>query len=227
MKLPELTETLWFPPPTSANEQGIVAFGGDLSPARLKLAYSLGIFPWYEDDLPILWHCPDSRFVLEPCNIHIPKRLAKTIRTHPYEIRWDTAFEEVINQCQQTKRHGQEGTWITSAMKTAYIELYHDGFAHSIEAWQQDTLVGGLYGISMGKLFFGESMFSKVSDASKIAFVALAQRLNQWDFALIDCQVHTNHLERFGAHLMPRHVFLGILQDALTYPTHKGSWTIK
>jgi leucyl/phenylalanyl-tRNA---protein transferase len=218
-----LDERLLFPPPELADD-GLLAVGGDLRPERLILAYSQGIFPWYSEGQPILWHSPDPRMVLFADALHVPKSLAKVLRKGAFEIRLDTAFADVIAACATTPRPNQPGTWITRAMKKAYVELHRQGYAHSAEAWQGGRLVGGLYGVSIGGAFFGESMFAKVSDASKAAFVALVERLREWDIDLIDSQVHTDHVARFGAELIPRRAYLAALKKAIARPTRLGPW---
>lgn len=218
-----LDERLIFPPPELA-EDGLLAIGGDLDCDRLILAYSQGIFPWYSEGQPILWHSPDPRMVLLAENLHVPKSLAKTIRKGRFQVTLDTAFAAVIEACATTKRPGQRGTWITRAMKKAYLELHRHGYAHSAEAWSDGRLAGGLYGVSLGGAFFGESMFARAKDASKIAFVALVEQLRDWDVRLIDSQVHTDHLARFGAELWPRKAYLAALKKALLRPTRLGPW---
>ena len=193
-----------FPPITEALEDpaGLLAVGGDLSIERLLNAYSSGIFPWYSDGEPILWWAPMPRMVLAPSQVHVSRSMAKLIRQETYQITFDQAFERVIQQCADTPRPGQtdEGaTWILPEMQSAYIQLYQAGYAHSIEIWDQSTLVGGLYGVAIGKIFFGESMFSQRSNVSKLAFIALAKLLQQWQFELIDCQLPTEHLASLGA----------------------------
>jgi leucyl/phenylalanyl-tRNA--protein transferase len=222
-----LDERLLFPNPELADDSGLLAVGGDLSAERLLLAYAHGIFPWYQQGLPILWHSPDPRMVLRVGDLHIGRSLAKTIRRQPYDIRFDTAFAEVVEACADTPRPDQDGTWITEEMKAAYRELHRLGFAHSAEAWLGDRLVGGLYGVSLGAGFFGESMFAFEPDASKIAFVMLIQQLERWGITLIDCQVHTDHLARFGADLVPREKFLEMLEEALGHRTRRGQWSIE
>ncbi len=219
-----LDERLIFPPPELADENGVLAVGGDLSPERLLLAYGMGIFPWYSEGLPIIWHSPDPRMVLIPEELHIPRSLRKAMRKQPYEIRMDTAFADVVESCAEIPRERQDGTWITEAMKFAYANLHDLGFAHSAEAWRGDELVGGLYGVSLGGAFFGESMFARADNASKIVFVALVDRLRAWNFDFIDCQVHTEHLARFGAVEWPRPRFLEALERTLTRPTRRGHW---
>ncbi len=219
-----LDESLVFPPPQLANDEGLLAVGGDLRPERLLLAYSTGIFPWYHEGLPILWHSPDPRMVLRAGELVVSRSLRKSMRRQPYEIRLDTAFREVITQCALRERPGQSGTWITDEMLEAYCELHRLGFAHSAEAWQDGELVGGLYGVSLGAAYFGESMFALAPDASKIAFVTLVEQLLRWDIALIDCQVYTEHLARFGATEWPREDYLEALAVAMERPTRRGIW---
>lgn len=215
---------LAFPPAEEADPDGLLAVGGDLSAERLLLAYSQGIFPWYEDGLPILWHSPDPRMVLLPAELHVPRSLRKVIRRRPFTLRLDTAFEAVVDECAIAERAGQRGTWITRDMREAYVALHTLGFAHSAEAWCGDELVGGLYGVSLGSSFFGESMFARRPDASKTAFVALVLQLERWGFELIDCQVHTEHLARFGAKEWRRSRFLATLRETLEKPTRRGAW---
>ncbi|GAB4559613.1 MAG: leucyl/phenylalanyl-tRNA--protein transferase [Haliangiales bacterium] len=224
MPIFRLDERLLFPPPELADSNGILAVGGDLSADRLLLGYSMGIFPWYSDGMPILWHSPDPRMVLTPDGLYVSRSLRKVMRKRRYEIRLDTAFETVIDACAEVPRPDQDGTWITSDMRESYIELHRLGYAHSAEAWDGDTLVGGLYGVSIGGAFFGESMFTRAPDASKIAFVTLVRQLAAWDIRLIDCQVHTDHLARFGAEEISRAVFLRALQRVLQRSTRRGRW---
>lgn len=216
-----------FPPPELAEQSGLLAVGGDLRPERLLLAYSLGIFPWYSEGTPILWHSPDPRMVLCASELHISRSLRKAIRREPYEIRLDSAFDQVISGCARSERPGQDGTWITTEMTEAYLELHRRGYAHSAEAWQGGELVGGLYGVSLGRAFFGESMFARRPDASKIAFVHLIRWLQSWGVELVDCQVHTEHLARLGATEWPRARFLAALRDALEQPTRLGPWSLE
>jgi leucyl/phenylalanyl-tRNA--protein transferase len=203
-----LSKRLSFPPPHLAIKEGLLAVGGDLSPERLLLAYRNGIFPWYSPGEPILWWSPDPRLVLYPDELRISRSLHKVIKRKTFQITFDKSFDSVIQACADAKRSYGEGTWITDEMKTAYCELHRQGYAHSAEAWQGDTLVGGLYGLAIGRAFFGESMFSRVSNASKVAFVTLVENLKRLKFSLIDCQVRTDHLIRFGAREVPRKVFL-------------------
>jgi leucyl/phenylalanyl-tRNA--protein transferase len=220
----KLDERLQFPPPDLADD-GLLAVGGDLRPERLVLAYSHGIFPWYEEGLPILWHSPDPRMVLEAERLHVPKSLRKVARRGRYRITYDTAFRAVVEACAKTPRPDQDGTWITREMVRAYGQLHELGLAHSIEAWQGRDLVGGLYGVSLGGAFFGESMFAHAPDASKVAFVNVVEHLRAKGITLIDCQVYTDHLARFGAEEWPRARYLSALSRALRRPTWRGRWT--
>jgi leucyl/phenylalanyl-tRNA--protein transferase len=218
-----LGEEILFPPVDHA-ENGLVAVGGDLSPERLVAAYSQGIFPWYSEGEPILWHSPDPRFVLTTAWFRVPRRLARARRTSGLRLSLDEAFQDVIDACARVPRPGQRGTWITEEMKAAYAELHRLGFAHSAEAWSGGELVGGLYGVSLGGAFFGESMFARASDASKLAFVALVEQLARWKIDLIDSQVETSHLARFGARPIPRARYLELLGRELSKPTRRGRW---
>ena len=204
-----------FPPPERADRSGLLAIGGDLAPARLLAGYRRGIFPWYAEGQPILWHSPDPRFVLLPGHLHVPRSLEKVLRRRTYEIRADTAFAEELRACAEAPRPGQDGTWITPEMHGAYVALHRLGHAHSVEAWQDGELVGGLYGVALGRVFFGESMFTRAPDASKAAFVTLARALFDAGCLLIDCQVETDHLGRFGAANIPRRRFLQLLGPAV------------
>ncbi|MBK7860939.1 MAG: leucyl/phenylalanyl-tRNA--protein transferase [Archangiaceae bacterium] len=215
-----------WPPIEKTHTDGILAFGGDLSPRRLTAAYARGIFPWYSEGLPILWHCPDPRFVLDPAKLHVPKSLEKELKRATYEVRLDTAFEQVIDHCAKTPREGQRGTWITREMRAAYVQLHRLGLAHSAEAWADGKLLGGLYGVSLGDVFFGESMFALAPDASKVAFVTLVRELIRWGLALIDCQQETAHLARFGAESWPRQRFVARVAELVTRPTRSGPWKL-
>ncbi len=186
---------------------GLLAVGGDLSPARLLAAYRQGIFPWFTEGQPILWWSPDPRMVLYPPQLHVSRSLRKRIRKQDYRITLDTAFGQVIHACGETRRHA-EGTWITEGMLAAYLQLHELGYAHSAECWIDGDLVGGLYGIAIGRAFYGESMFATTTDASKLAFAHLVRQLQQWQFPLVDCQVYTEHLESLGAEMVPRQAFL-------------------
>ncbi len=227
MSVFQLDERVVFPPPHLADPDGLLAVGGDLSAERLLLAYASGIFPWYSDGLPILWHSPDPRCVLELSALHVPRSLRKAMRRAPYEVRIDTAFREVMAACAQTPRRHEAGTWITDEMLEAYVELHRLGFAHSAEAWREGELVGGLYGVSIGDMFFGESMFAIAPDASKIAFVTLCDALVRFGVDLVDSQVMTDHLERFGAELWPRKRYLAALRARVGKPTRRGVWRLE
>ena len=206
-----LGKEISFPPVEAADENGIVAIGGDLSTERLLLAYRSGIFPWYNEDEPIIWWCPDPRFVLFPDDLKISKSMQAVLRNGKFRFTINRAFAQVIQNCKTIERNGQDGTWITAAVQKAYTELHTLGFAHSAEAWMNGELVGGLYGIRMGSIFFGESMFSKQSNASKFAFINYVQQLQKEGVALIDCQVYTEHLESLGAGMIGREEFIGLL----------------
>jgi leucyl/phenylalanyl-tRNA--protein transferase len=213
-----------FPDPELADESGLLAVGGDLNPQRLLLGYSMGIFPWYSEGQPILWHSPDPRFVLFPDELSVPRSLRQTLRKNRFSVTMDTAFREVITQCATVPRSEQFGTWITGAMEEAYCQLHQQGVAHSVEAWDGEQLVGGLYGISLGGMFFGESMFALASDASKVAFVSLVDQLGRWGFDLVDSQVHTDHVARFGGKEIPRSRYLELLNSSLASTTRTGPW---
>jgi len=227
MPIYRLTKDLIFPPPGNAEPDGLLAVGGDLSSDRLLLAYQSGIFPWYGEGLPILWWSPDPRLVLAPGDFHVSRRLARTIKQGRFKITFDVAFSAVILACATVPRRGQDGTWITPAMRRAYIRLHRLGYAHSVESWLDGNLVGGIYGVSLGKCFFGESMFSYESNASKAAMAALVERLKQWDFRMLDAQVTTRHLLSLGAREISRKVFLKQLDAALELPTIRGSWSVE
>ena len=216
-----------WPPSEQTHSDGILAFGGDLSPRRLEAAYSRGIFPWYSEGLPILWHCPYPRFVLDPQKLHVPKSLEKALKRGLYEVRFDTAFEQVIDGCAKSKRPGQRGTWITRDMRAAYVKLHALGLAHSAEAWADSELKGGLYGVSLGDVFFGESMFARAPDASKVAFVTLTRAMISWGIQLIDCQQETEHLARFGAESWPRTKFVARVGELVKRPTRPGPWQLE
>lgn len=214
---------LAFPDPALADPSGLLAFGGDLEPDRLLLAYRSGIFPWYSEP-PILWWSPDPRYVLFADDLDVPRSLAKRIRQQRYRITLDQAFTQVVARCANTPRPGQGGTWITSAMRQAYVRLHELGFAHSVEAWADGELVGGLYGVAVGRLYAGESMFASAPDASKIAFVHLVRQLAVWGFPVVDCQVHTEHLERFGARAISRVEYLDRCRGLVDLPARQGPW---
>lgn len=215
MSLQVLTDKLWFPPVEQSAADGLLAIGGDLSTERLLLAYRSGIFPWYNDDEPPLWWSPDPRFVLFPEELYVSKSMQQLFKRRSFKITMNKAFTEVIRNCGRQKRKGQNGTWITPEIEDAYTELHQLGYAVSVEAWKDNELVGGLYGIRMGKLFFGESMFAKVSNASKYAFIAFVQHLQKEGVVLIDCQVYTEHLESLGARMIDRTNFIELLKEHL------------
>lgn len=206
-----LTEKLQFPPAESADEEGLLAIGGDLSEERLVMAYSNGIFPWYEGDVPLWWN-PDPRFVIFPDELKVSKSMKQVLKQPTFTITKNKAFEQVINNCRKTPRTGQDGTWINNDVIEAYKKLHLSGIAHSFEAWQQNELVGGLYGLRMGDVFFGESMFSHVSNASKAAFITGVQQMQAEGVQLIDCQIYTPHLETLGARMIEREIFMGLLK---------------
>jgi len=216
---------LWFPEVEEADESGLLAIGGDLSVERLKLAYSKGIFPWFNEE-PILWWSPDPRMVLFPGKMVISHSLRQVIKRNEFEIRYDTQFGNVIKSCAETPRDHEDGTWITGNMVKAYIKLHKAGYAHSVEAYQGEKLVGGLYGISIGKAFFGESMFHLVPNASKTALYHLSEKLKEWNFNIIDTQVYTNHLESLGGEMIPRKTYLCLLEEALQKPGREGNWNL-
>lgn len=214
-----------FPGTIFANVYGIVAIGGEISVDRLLEAYGKGIFPWYSEDSSILWWSPDPRFVLFTNNLHVSKSMKKVLKSGVFSVTYDTCFEEVIRYCKTHNRKGQDGTWITDEMEMGYIDLHREGFAHSVEVWRDDKLVGGLYGVSLGRVFFGESMFALESNASKFGFITLVNRLKEKGFELIDCQDYTEHLASLGAQSIPRRNFEKILQKELSHSSQQGSWT--
>lgn len=224
--IPWLTPDTPFPPIERAltEPNGLLAAGGDLSPARLIDAYRRGIFPWYSAGEPILWWSPDPRMVLLPGALRISRSLAKTLRNADYRVTLDTAFGEVIAACAETPRPGQHGTWITPEMQTAYTRLHALGYAHSVEVWRQGRLVGGLYGVALGRLFCGESMFSRVRDASKIALAHLCRHLERRGFGIIDCQMETAHLASLGARPMPRRDYLACIATLVWEDAARGRW---
>ena len=225
MPVYQLSEDLVFPSPHLASKEGLLAVGGDLTRNRLLLAYSLGIFPWYSEGEPILWWSPDPRLVLYPHELKVSRSLDKVINKDRFKVTVDCAFERVIKDCARVRLENREGTWIVDEMVKAYCSLHESGFAHSIEAWAGDRLAGGLYGVSLGKCFFGESMFTRVSNASKVAFVVLVNHLKSQGFAMIDCQITTGHLTRFGAREISRARYLDELDEALKATTLKGKWS--
>lgn len=209
-----LSEKISFPPVSGA-EEGIVAIGGDLSTERLLLAYKNGIFPWYSEDEPIVWHSPEKRFVLFLDDLHVSKSMRRVLNSHQFRVTYDTNFDFVIRACANVERKHEIGTWITSDMITAYSTLHQLGYAHSVEVWKNDKIVGGLYGVSLGKCFFAESMFHFETNASKVAVIALVEMLKKRNFHFIDAQVYTNHVATLGAKEIPRNDFLSLLQKAL------------
>lgn len=214
-----------FPDPREAEPSGLLAIGGDLHPSRLLLGYSMGIFPWYSEGQLILWHSPDPRFVLDLDELKVGRTLRQRARHRPYELTLDRDFPGVIDGCAQAPRPGQDGTWITDDMRDGYEALARLGFAHSAEAWQDGELVGGVYGVALGSVFFGESMFARAPDASKLAFVALVHQLRRWGFQLLDSQVHTEHVARFGARDVSRSRYLARLTELAHRPGRIGRWS--
>ncbi|MCL1817479.1 MAG: leucyl/phenylalanyl-tRNA--protein transferase [Spirochaetaceae bacterium] len=226
-ELPYLEEGEWFqfPDPQSATNEGIVGWGGNLSPGMLLSAYSQGIFPWFSEDDPLLWWSPDPRFVVFPDEVHAPERMKRVLRQGRFSFRLDGSFREVITACAQAPRPGQRGTWITADMTEAYCRMHELGYAHCVEALTEDgKLAGGLYGISLGRIFFGESMFSRVSNASKAAFLFLTEFLKCSGFQLIDSQVRTSHIASLGGRDISRKEYLKHLRRLLNYDTVKGNW---
>jgi leucyl/phenylalanyl-tRNA--protein transferase len=224
MPLFRLSDRIEFPPAWLARSDGLLCIGGDLEPQRLVLAYKNGIFPWFSSNEPILWWSPDPRLVLYPKDIRVSRSLKKKIKKNIFEIRINTAFEQTIKACSQPRQNKEEGTWLIDGMIEAYTDLHKMGFAHSVEAWFEGCLVGGLYGISIGRSFFGESMFSRKPDASKIALVALAKHLAAYHFDLIDCQVTTDHLLSMGATEIPRDNFLDTLSHSIDAKVPANVW---
>jgi leucyl/phenylalanyl-tRNA--protein transferase len=215
-----------FPDPEQAEPNGLLGVGGDLDPRRLVLAYGMGIFPWYSEGEPILWFSPDPRMIFEPGSVHVSRSLGKRLRRGDYDVSMDQGFEAVIQACAGIPRPGQPGTWITRDMLDAYTQLHQLGLAHSVEVWRGDELVGGLYGVSIGGMFAGESMFSTAPDASKVAMVALSRQLQRWGFTLMDAQFHTEHLARMGGFEVPRSDYLARLEAALAMPTRQEPWQL-
>ena len=226
LEFPYLDEktSFQFPPVDSATEEGIVAVGGNLSPGMLLSAYRQGVFPWYSPGEPILWWSPDPRFVLFPQDLHVSKSMRRLLKKGVFGIRFDTAFERVIEACRTAPRPGQDGTWITDEVVEGYTRLHSLGYAHSVEAWQGEELVGGLYGIHLGRLFFGESMFSNEANASKAALVSLVDLAKSRGLSFIDCQYYTPHLESLGARNLPRKEFMRLLAEELQGESSPGSW---
>ncbi len=226
MTVYRLDSRIVFPPVEEAEPNGLLAAGGDLDPERLLLGYRHGIFPWYESE-PILWFSPDPRMVLRTAELRVARSLQKTLRKGTYRVSLDTAFERVIEACARTTRPGQRSTWITPAMRRAYCELHRLGVAHSAEAGLVGAVAGGRYGVCLGGAFFGESMFAKAPDASKAAFVSLVRQLAAWGIDLVDSQVYTEHVARFGATEWPRRDYLRALRKALEKPTRRGPWHLE
>lgn len=215
----------YFPHPNLADDEGLLAVGGKLEIDWLLTAYENGIFPWFNDENPILWWSPNPRLIIKPTEFKVSKSFRRVLKKKTFDIKFDNRFEEVIEKCKSTFRKEEEGTWITNEIKDSYINLHHHGFAHSVEVYEQEKLVGGLYGVSLGKAFFGESMFFEKRDASKVALYYLCKELSKWNFHLIDAQVETDHLLSLGAKKIPRTEFLTKLEQALNYPTCQGKWT--
>lgn len=225
MPVYQLPEALIFPDPELANPDGIIALGGDLSAERILLAYENGIFPWFSSNEPILWWSPNPRMVLYPAKVKVSKSMKQVLRSNKFSCTFDQDFETVIRSCAKTRpKQDNVWAWLTEEMIQAYLRLHQLGFAHSVEVWQNNEIVGGLYGVSLGGVYFGESMFSKVSNSSKVGFITLVRKLEALNFGLIDCQVHTNHLESLGAEEITRTAFLAELEDELQKPTFRGSW---
>lgn len=216
-----------FPSPETAEPDGMLAAGGNLAETTLLEAYSKGIFPWYSEGSPILWWSPDPRMVLFPGSFRVSKSLAQSVRNRGYRVHFDRDFASVVEACAGVPRKGNPGTWITTEMKEAYCRLHVSGYAHSAEAWLGEEMVGGLYGLSLGGIFFGESMFHTERDASKVALYRLVERLKEWEFDLIDVQQSTPHMQRLGAVEIPRRKFTEILERSLNKPTRMGSWTTR
>ncbi|MBI1751779.1 MAG: leucyl/phenylalanyl-tRNA--protein transferase [Acidobacteria bacterium] len=220
-----LREQLVFPDPELA-EDGLLAIGGDLSVPRLLLAYRNGIFPWFGEEDPLLWWSPPERALLRPGHLHLSARTRRSLRQRPFDIRFDTAFEQVITLCAKAPRPGQDGTWITGAMREAYLDLHREGHAHSVEAWREGELRGGLYGVSLGGAFFGESMFSLEAEASRAALQALDARLAAWGFTMLDGQLPHEGLMGYGFQRIPRNLFMSDLAAALRQESRTGSWSL-
>ena len=218
-------ESISFPSPELASEEGVLAVGGDLSPERLLLAYQYGIFPWFTEKEPILWWSPDPRFVLFPKDLKVSRSMRPYFNQQKFQVTYDQAFEQVIRQCRQPRK-GQwdTDTWITEDMVRAYVRLHKIGYAHSVEVWEKNELVGGLYGISLGKCFFGESMFTRVSNASKFGFITMVKRLQSYGFRLVDCQQQTRHLASLGAKAIPRQEFMTLLEENREEKSMVGNW---
>jgi len=215
-----------FPSPSEAEPDGLIAVGGDLSPLRLLNAYADGIFPWFRDEEDVFWFSPDPRMVLFPSELKVSSSLSRVIRSGKFEVRCDTVFPEVIEACASAFRPGQEGTWIDKEFTDAYTELHQLGYAHSFETYLDGKLCGGLYGVSIGRAFFGESMFHKTSEASKVAFYVMVEKIKTWQFDFVDCQVETDLVKKLGAKPVPRDDYLELLKKAISHPTLKGKWVL-
>ncbi|HPO14286.1 MAG TPA: leucyl/phenylalanyl-tRNA--protein transferase [Candidatus Hydrogenedentes bacterium] len=226
MPVYRLTKHMLFPPPHHA-EDGLLAVGGDLHPKRLLLAYGHGIFPWYSEGEPIMWWSPDPRTILIPEEFHVSRSLKRVIKGGEFRVTLDTAFAAVISGCATAPRKREKGTWIVPEMEQAYIRLHALGFAHSAECWRGEELAGGLYGVSLGACFFGESMFSRCANASKVALAFLVEQFKRWDISLIDCQLTTPHLIGLGAREVSRDEYLNMLRQRLHAPTRQGAWRLE
>lgn len=222
----QLSDTLYFPPPELAREDGLLAIGGDLSPQRLLLSYQMGIFPWYAEGDPILWWAPTPRLILIPQEFHLSRSLKKQLNQGTFEFSMDTAFAEVISACAEARSGQRHGTWINDQMRDAYCHLHQLGYAHSVECWHEGTLAGGLYGVSIGGMFFGESMFSRIANSSKAALALLCGQLAAWGFDGIDCQMRTDHLISLGAKEISGSIFFSLLQKSILRPGREGTWRL-
>lgn len=222
----QLPDEILFPDPSLAEPDGLLAVGGDLGPERLLTAYANGIFPWYSEHEPILWWSPDPRLILFPQKLIVSRSLQQKIKKNVFSVRMDSNFEQVISACAETERRHEDGTWITDEMKIAYIELHRKGFAHSVETYFNGKLVGGLYGVSLGKAFFGESMFHTMTDASKVALYHLVEKAKEFGFIFIDSQVETTHMVSMGAELISRKKYLKLLTEAIHFPSQQGKWRL-
>jgi len=225
MTIFRVPDELLFPDPRLAEADGLLGVGGDLEPARLLLAYQMGIFPWFNDGDPILWWSPDPRMLIYPSEIHLSRSMKRFLNQGKFQVTLDQDFTSVVRACAETPREGQGGTWITSSMQAAYLRLFEQGYAHSVEVWEGEALVGGLYGVSIGAAFFGESMFSHRTNGSKTALISLCRQLEQWGFSLLDCQLPTEHLTSLGGVEVPKELFLTQLEAAVRLPTRPGPWS--
>lgn len=223
----QLSDIIYFPPPEMAREDGLLAIGGDLSPERLLLAYQMGIFPWYAKGDPILWWAPTPRLILHPRDFHCSRSLQRQLKRGLFKFTMDKAFDAVIQACAEVRTDQEQPTWINHQMIEAYCHLHDLGYAHSLECWQHDELVGGLYGVSIGGFFFGESMFSRTKNSSKASLAILARQLATWDFDCIDCQMRTDHLISLGAREVAGHQFFAMLQQSILRPDRQGKWSLE